>query len=172
MHVWKMSVALIFVQCCVFAESASLVGTYTWCESEREKQVIAQAVEAGVAQIGCLLRSIARSRLTTSTKPFKTLTFTEVSGGCMQMVRDADNPIVTPTNGVAVAWTRNDGKVFQVQQFWAGTALIQIYSDEDMNVRENAYTLAPDGTTLTIAVTIKSTRFKTPIRYALNYLRH
>ena len=31
----------------------------------------------------------------------------------------------------------------------------------------------PYGTlVLTIAVTIKSTRFKTPIRYALNYLRH
>lgn len=171
MHVWKMIVTFVFIQCGVFAESPSLIGSYAWCASENEKQVIAQAVEDGVAQIGCLLRSIARSRLTESTKPFKTLTFAELSGGRIQVVRDADNPIVAPTNGVAVAWTRSDGKVFQVQQFWTGTVLTQIYSDADANIRENAYTLALDGKGLTLAITIKSKRFKVPLRYALHYQR-
>ena len=78
-------------------------------------------------------------------------------------------PRSAPSNGTPIDWTRPaDGEKLKLSMQWDGARLVETLKAED-GQRVNAYTLSPDGSTMTMNVTITSPRLPKPLTYKLAY---
>ncbi len=145
-------------------------GKYQWKETPEAKAALEKAVDAGAQQITWALRKIARGRLTDTTKPYAGISLT-VKDGNVVFERNGTNPIVAKTDGKPVSWKREDGKDYKVTfSIEPNGALKQTFTADD-GVRENVFTLSPDGKTLTMAVSVASKKLKQPVTFSLDYQR-
>lgn len=149
------------------AQRPSLSGTYRYVEAESD--AIGPAIEAAVARMNFITRPIARGRLTRTNTPYQTIRIGEATDQ-VTIVTDQRAPIVSPTDGTPIAWTREDGEVLDVNTRWVDGTLEQTFVAED-GERKNAYSLAPDGNVLELRVTVTSPRLSGPLTYTLRYRR-
>jgi len=63
-----------------------------------------------------------------------------------------------------------NGKKSTLTQSLAGDRITQVFVSED-GKRENEFTLAKDGQTLTLKVTVTNSRLANPVVYSLSYKR-
>lgn len=149
------------------SQNPSLDGTYSYVEADSDP--IKPAIEQVIADMNFITRPIARGRLTKTNAPYQTLSLRE-SAGQVTIVTDQRAPIVSPSDGSPIKWTREDGEVFDVTTRWAGGALEQTFIADD-GQRKNVYSLAADGNTLEMHVTVTSPRLELPLTYTLRYRR-
>ena len=162
-----MIVLMMCVAVCGFAQNWQ--GEYAWVDTPEEKALIEKTVEEGAQQVGRLVRSIARGRLTKSTKPVEKITFT-VKDNVVTMTRsDGETPVSSVADGSKVEWKRKDGEKFTMTQTLEGNILTQTFTDSEGNVRISKYTFAEDGESLELEITINSSSLKTPLNYTLTY---
>jgi hypothetical protein len=152
------------------AEADAYTGNYQWKETPEAKAALEKAVDAGAQQVTWALRKIARGRLTDTTKPYASIKLAIKDGG-ISFERNGANPIVAKTDGKAIDWKREDGKAYKVAfSVEADGVLKQTFTADD-GVRENRFSLSPDGKTLTMKASVSSKKLKVPVTFTLDYLR-
>lgn len=145
---------------------AGLAGT--WTLNRQASDNIEQAINGAVADMNFITRPIARRRLNRTNAAYNRVVI--ATGNQVSVTFDQRRAIVTPANGNAIKWEREDGEMFDVATRMNGATLVQTFTAEDGS-RENSYTLSNNGNTLTMNVTIRSPRLENPLRYKLVYNR-
>ena len=145
----------------------SLQGSYTYDASASDN--IKKAIDAAVAKMNFVTRPIARGRLTKTNQPYQQL---EISYTDAQVTIKTDSraPIVTPANGTPIKWTREDGEKFDVNTRWDKGTLAETFSAED-GQRVNTFSISPDGSVLSMHVTVTSPKLSAPLTYTVKYRR-
>jgi len=177
------SVTARFVAACALLAGAGLVaatdaraqapeefpfaGTFTYVPEESDD--VEAAIGRAVEHMNFLVKRIARPRLRNTNVPYGKVTITRTATE-LSIATDERAPVVSPAAGTPIKWTREDGEVFDVTTVLEGGRLVQSFTAEDGS-RENAFTLSPDGDTLTMTVTIRSDRLREPLVYKLLYRR-
>jgi hypothetical protein len=149
------------------AQQIDFTGSYALDAAQSDN--IDQVVSANLSKVrNRLLRPFARGRLTKTNRPYPALTITQ-QGDEQVTIRYADgSPVVAPTSGQRVGWTREDGEQMEVSATLSQNRLVQTFHAED-GTRVNTFSLSPDGRTLTINVSVDSDRLSSPITYKLVY---
>jgi hypothetical protein len=145
--------------------AASLNGTFTYDAAASDN--INAAIDAAVRDMNFALRPIARGRLRKTNQPYRRIQISHTPQQ-VSVVTDGRAAIVSPANGTPVDWTREDGEKLKVSTEWENGTLEQTFKAED-GQRVNAYTISPDGRTLTMNVTITSPRLKKALNYKMVY---
>lgn len=148
------------------APGAAFEGRYTYAAGPGDP--IGDAIERGIRDMSFVTRPIARRRLRNTNQPYRTIEVALVDGTVATRY-DGRPAIVSPADGAAAPWMRDGEPLTVTTRFEAG-ALVQTFTAED-GVRENVYTLTPDGRRLILSVTLTSPRLPAPIRYQLAYER-
>ncbi|HEX5520961.1 MAG TPA: hypothetical protein VFX29_04660 [Longimicrobiaceae bacterium] len=151
----------------VRAQSAAFNGTFTYDAAASDD--INKAIEQGIAKMNFITRPVARGRLKKTNEPYKKIVIAQTPSE-VSITTDNRAAIVTPANGTAIKWKREDGEVLDVHTAWADGKLVQEFDAED-GKRINSYTISGDGNTLTMHVTVSSPRLPKPITYNLVYRR-
>ncbi len=147
------------------AQPAALAGVYTYDEAASDD--IHAAIEAAIRGMNFIVRPIARSRLRKTNEPLGRVLLSFTATHAAIAIND-DPPIRTPLDGTPIRWERADGEAFDVSTAWASGRLRQTFVAEDGR-RANAYSLGPDGRTLTISVTVSSPRLPRPLTYRMTF---
>jgi hypothetical protein len=145
----------------------AMAGSYVFRPSASDN--VAEVINVAVARMNFVTRPIARGRLRRTNQPYQRIVI-GFGNGQVSIAVDRRSPIVTPANGTPVDWAREDGERLKVSTEWANGRLEQTFEAEDGR-RINAYSLSPDGRTLTLSVTLTSPRLARPITYKLVYDR-
>lgn len=136
----------------------------TW--SLRQAPDMAKAIEAATAGMNFLTRPIARGRLTKLNPVYQRVALTQ--GPSEVTVKFDDRaPIRMPADGRAVAWTREDGEVFQVSARLQGDVLVQHLQGAD-GARTNTFRLDA-ARQLSLSVEVKSAKLSGPLTYTLMF---
>ena len=130
---------------------------------------IKAAIEAGIAKMNFVVRSVARGRLKDVNSPYKRVQIEETSDA-IQVTFDARKPVRTPLDGSTIKWTREDGQVFDASAVLKDGQLIQTFKNDE-GQRMNTFSLAADGKTLTLAVELTSPQLPAPVKYQLTFER-
>lgn len=164
---------LVFGASAAAAQSAApppppgLAGSYSYVQESGD--IVGDAIERGIRDMSFITKPIARRRLRNTNRPYRTITLL-LSESEISTTYDGRAPIRSPADGTAVRWRREDGEMLDVSTSLRDGALTQTFTAEDGS-RENAFILSPDGTGLTLQVTLRSERLPAPITYRLLYRR-
>ncbi|HET9985977.1 MAG TPA: hypothetical protein VFQ38_20425 [Longimicrobiales bacterium] len=173
----RLAVAVPLVPLLLFAVAAGgpaappqtnlIVGTFVLDAGASDD--VAAAIQKATSHMSFITRPIARGRLKKTNLPYHRLVFSP-SPSAYELRIDDRKPIVTPADGSAAKWTREDGEVLGVSTKPRGGALEQRFVADD-GQRVNVYTLSPDGQSLSMDVTVTSPRLPQPVTYRLVYRR-
>ncbi|HEX8701795.1 MAG TPA: hypothetical protein VF815_23405 [Myxococcaceae bacterium] len=141
----------------------SLQGTYTLDAAASDD--VNAAIERAIARMNMVKRPIARGRLKKTTQPYQQMVIEQTSSEVTTTMNNL-KPISTPVNGTPIQWTREDGETFDVSTQWDNGKLKQTFKAED-GQRVNAFSLSPDGSMLTMDVTVTSSKLSRPLLYKL-----
>lgn len=141
----------------------SLQGTYTVDSAASED--VDKAIERAIARMNVVKRPIARGRLKKTNQPYQQVVIEQTSSEVTTTI-DNRKPITTPLTGTPIQWTREDGETFDVSTQWDNGTLKQTFKAED-GQRVNSFTLSPDGSVLTLDVTVTSSKLSRPLLYKL-----
>jgi hypothetical protein len=142
---------------------------------ERSDDVDAK-INTSIAGMNVVVRQVARPRLRSTNISYPRLVFS--FGENVGVDMPGYPSVASPANGQPVFWHRRTGgpcpemrrSCMVVTTTWADGALVQTFRSED-GQRQNVFTVSPDGTTLTMAVTMTSPRLTAPLVYRLVYTR-
>lgn len=149
------------------AQNPALPGSYTL--DAEASDPIRPAIEQAIARMNFITRPVARGRLTRTNEPYRVVTIQQ-SGEEISIITDDRAPIVVQPDGNPMQWQREDGEVLDLTTRWDGPRLEQTFAAED-GERRNVYSIAPDGNTLELHVTVTSPRLAAPLTYTLRYRR-
>jgi hypothetical protein len=143
-------------------------GTYRFAGGTAEEAQRSAAVDRCVASLFFAIRGIARSRLSNGTKiePWVSFAF---DAGMIDYRTPSSPPAASPEQGTVVDY-RSHGERSKLSQRFTNGRLVQIFA-ADEGERMNEWTLAPNGSTLTLLVTISSPKLSVPMVYSLTYRR-
>jgi hypothetical protein len=149
------------------AQTPAFAGTYRLDAAASEN--VHDAIDAAVRPMNRITRPIARRRLRGTNAAYGRVVIA-TSGGQHSIQFDERAPVVSPADGAAIRWRREDGEEFDVSQRVTNGRLEQRFVAEDGS-RMNVFTLSSDGRTLTLQVIIESPRLRDPLTYRLVYNR-
>lgn len=149
------------------SQARSLEGSFVYDAQASEQ--INPAIERAIARMNMVTRPVARGRLRKTNTPYQRITIAHTPTQ-VTVTTDGRNPIVTPAAGTPVDWRREDGEMLKVSTEWKNQVLEQTFAAPDGR-RINAYSISPDGRTLTMNVTVTSPRLAAPLTYRLVYRR-
>jgi hypothetical protein len=149
------------------AEDARLIGVFV--NRTPTDKYIKDAIDRSVASFNFVARPVARSRLKKSNPVITRAEFSRDSTNVVVRL-GTQKPSAASPGGSTVKWTRDDGEVLDVGFSWDGATLVQSFKAED-GMRYNRYSLAPDGNTLTVDVTLTSDMLEVPVKYQLTLAR-
>jgi hypothetical protein len=152
------------------AGTEAYAGKFQWKESPEARAALEKAVDAGAQQVTWALRKIARGRLTETTKPYVSISMT-IKADQIVFERNGTNPITARTDGKAVKWKREDGKEYLVAFAVEADGVLKQTFTADDGVRENRFTLSPDGRILTMQASVSSKKLRQPVVFSLEYMR-
>lgn len=147
-----------------------------WTLDPEQSDDIDAKINTSLAGMNLLVRQVARPRLRTTNVPYPRLVFSFDEN--VTVVMPGYPTVASPANGEPVFWHRRTGgpcpemrrSCVVVTTAWEDRALVQTFRSED-GQRQNVFTVSPDGTTLTMAVTMTSPRLPAPLVYRLVYTR-
>lgn len=140
-------------------------GTYTLNEAASDD--VEAAIKQAVKDVSRLARGRVADELRKNTRPYRRIEIRH-AGAEVSVSTDQWDAIKTAPGGAPVDWTRKDKKKFKVSTAWEGSDLKQTFVGAD-GQRVNTYSLATDGKTLTLRVTVTSGWLKQPLTYSLLY---
>lgn len=150
------------------ASTASLSGTF-----ERDAAAsddVKKAIDHAVSEMNFVMRPVAHGRLEKTNQPYQSVEIA-IAGPNVSIKTDDRPAIVTPAAGTAIKWKREDGEVFDVSTALKDkTRVDQTFAAED-GKRVNTFTVSPDGKTLTMTVTVSSSKLPRPLTYKQVYKR-
>ncbi len=149
------------------AQKSGLDGTYILDETDSDN--MNEVIEDAVGKLNFLTRDIARERLKKLNPAYRQVAITSTPNEISVTV-DNQPPLRTSAKGAPVAWVGPDGEKVNARMQLAGRRLAQTFTSADGR-RVNAYTLSPDGRTLTMQVTETSPRLSQTITYKQVYRR-
>lgn len=129
---------------------------------------MAKAIEAATADMNVLTRPIARGRLTKLNPIYQRVALHQGPSETTVQLDDRA-PIRMPADGRVVAWTREDGEIFQVSARLQGDQLVQHLQGAD-GARTNTFRLDA-AQQLTLSVEVKSAKLSRALVYALAFAR-
>ena len=157
------------------AQQSALRGT--WTLNREQSDDINARINSAVARMNVVVRQIARPRLrsTNSAYPRMVISYDEQN---VRVDTQGRPSVTSPANGQPVLWQRETGRTctvvrgdcVRVTTEWEAGHLEQAFVAED-GQRVNAFTVSPDGNTLTMNVTVTSPRLPAPLIYRLVYNR-
>jgi len=124
-------------------------------------------IESATASMNFVVRPIARGRLKKTNDAYKRIQIQRTATETVIQYDDRKAQHM-PADGSAVAWTREDGEVFQISAKAAGADLVQTYKGVDGG-RSNVFHVDPATGLLSVAVTITSPKLPQPMTYTLTY---
>ena len=159
---------LVATPVAVRAQTAgSIAGTFVLDRSASDD--VSKAIAAAIKDMNFVTRPIARGRLQKTNQPYQRVTIATAGANTVVTV-EQQPPRQAPSNGTPIDWTRPDGEKMKLSMRWENGQLVETFKPED-GQRVNAYTLSPDGSTLTMNVTITSPRLSKPLTYKLAFKR-
>lgn len=160
--------ALLLLPAAASAQSSNpVLGTYRLNQGASDD--VREAINTAVRPMNFITRPIARGRLVKTNEPYQRVVLAQQNGR-VSTVMDDRAPIVTPADGTAIDWTREDGEQLKVSTRWVNGKLVQRFQAED-GARTNTYSVSPDGRTLTMDVLIESGKLPRPLTYKLVFDR-
>jgi len=149
------------------AQESSMRGTFVLDRAHSDD--VNRAIETAVSRMSFITRPIARGRLRRTNTPYSRLSI-DFTPQQIQVHVEQRSPMDSPANGQPIKWRREDGEVLDLSTEWTNGRLVQTFRAEDGS-RTNTFSIAPDGHTLTMHVTIRSPRLPAPVEYNLVYTR-
>lgn len=149
------------------AQSQTMEGSYTFVAEGSDD--LNQAIEAAVAKMNFVIRPLARRRLRNANLPYRGISITSTATEITTRP-DTGAPVTSPSDGTPVLWVRETGEKLHVTTEWQAGTLEQTFRADD-GQRVNRFSLSPDGSVLTMHVTVTSPRLPRPLTYALRYRR-
>ncbi len=148
---------------------AAYVGSYVFVGGARERNEVLAAIDRAIAGMSFFAVPFARSRLRDRNPAWGSIAI-RLSPGVIEVQLDA-RALRTPDTGANTPAHGATGDAITVsQRFDANNHLVQVVT-ADRGGRRTEFTLAPDGTTLTMAVTITSSALPRAVRYSLTFRR-
>jgi hypothetical protein len=149
------------------AQERSIQGVFV--NQSKSDEAIRIAIDAAVKDFNFIARPIARSRLK-KTNPLITRIEIAHTGNAVSIQLDKSKPTVTEPGKPPIKWTRDDGEEFDVSTDWKAGTLQQSFVAPD-GTRTNRFSISPDGSILTVDVTLTSPQLKAPVNYRLVFAR-
>lgn len=135
--------------------------------TEAARQTVEAAIEEIVADMSVFGRPIARGRLRDTTEPCSTLEIAFPDNTIRVQCEDQP-PTVSPNSPSLVNYRAEDGAIYQIGQQQSAGVLRQIFYGKD-GMRTNRLSLAPDGETIEMDVTVESDQLPYPLEYSLTF---
>ncbi|MCA9613186.1 MAG: hypothetical protein H6721_07605 [Sandaracinus sp.] len=149
------------------ATEADLPGTYRLASSTSDaQQRVDAAIEAGVASMGPLRRSVGRRRLRAK-NPIRRELVIALNGDRVSVSYDGERFDVR--RGVRETVRLSDGEAVRLRATVEGARLTLHWQGDD-GERRDTFTRRPDGS-LVFGVTVTSEQLPNPVRYRLVYRR-
>ena len=160
------AVATIALPRVAVAQAGTIAGTYVL--DRKASDNVEKAIQAAVKDMNFITKPIARGRLNKTNQPYQRVIIA-TAGANTVITIDSLPPRQAPSNGTPIDWKRPaDGEKMKLSMKWDGGHLVETFKPED-GQRVNEYVLSPDGSTLTMHVTITSPRLPKPLKYNLVY---
>jgi hypothetical protein len=150
-------------------QAPTLEGTYTLEGSSAATKTISEAIDAAVDGMGFISKRIARNELRKKNLPPPqqiTISFTKAE---VNVTTELAGTIQTPINGVFVKKVVRGDKL-DVSTRWKDGKLERTFRT-GKGERVNTYSLSNEKRTLTMGVTVTSSRLPRHLLYELNYRR-
>ena len=148
------------------ADEPAWVGVFI--NDEKSDAGVPQAIEAAIADMNFLTRSVARGRLKKTNTLSQRITITRQTG-TISVRFDERKPAEMPADGSVAKWTGEDGEQFDVTARAEPGRLVQTFKAED-GQRMNTF-IAEDAQRLTLEVQVTSPRLPKPLTYTVHYRR-
>lgn len=150
------------------AGNAGLDGSYSFSGGDSERRRLAHAMDASVAGLNVIARTVARHRLRSRVIVEPSLAYKRVGSDMEYTV--GGQTVRTPLSGAPIAAVNPAGDSMKMRQWFEGKNLVQVFELE-FGVRRNELALATSGSELTMKVEITSSQLSGPVRYQLTYRR-
>lgn len=147
------------------AQAGSIAGS--WVLDRAASDNVDRAIATAVKDMNFVTRPIARGRLQKTNQPYQQVSIATAGANTVVTI-DKQPARQAPSDGTPIDWTRADGEKMKLSMRWEDGRLIETFKPED-GQRVNAYSLSPDGQTLTMNVTITSPRLPKPLTYRLAF---
>jgi hypothetical protein len=149
-------------------ERVRFAGTFLFGGDGAEEAARRAAIERTIDRLFFAIRGIARSRLSrgTTIEPWVAFAFRD---GKIRVRVSSGTEATSPEQGTFADHV-SSGERTRVSQKLAGGKLTQVFA-ADEGKRVNEWTLAPDGRTLALRVTVSSPKLSVPLVYTLTYKR-
>lgn len=145
-------------------------GSFALVDAAAASEKVNKAIEEVVKPLNFIVRGRARDYLKKTNIPYQRIVIS-CSQSEVSITTDKRAPIRTSSSGDPKDWTREDGEKFRVSTVCKSEELQQVFQGSN-GQRVNAYSIATDDKTLTMQVTITSSRLKQPLKYQLSYRRN
>ncbi len=145
------------------------VGSYTYAGDAAEQMARLDAIDRSARTVFFAFRGIAHSKLADRTRIVPSGRF-EFSGGNIRSTAPGYPPAVSPETGAPAPYRASEDAVVLSQRF-DGERLVQTFEAHGGGVRKNEFALSPDGSVLTVRVTLSSPKLSLPVGYTLTYRR-
>jgi hypothetical protein len=164
----------------LFAIGASAQGSAQfsgpWVLDVQQSDNVGAKINATISPMNVLVRQLARPRLRATNVPYPQLIFDV--GDNVHVDMPGYPSVSSPADGRPAFWHRKTGRscaqmhgdCVEVTTVWEAGRLLQTFRAQD-GQRQNIFTLSPDATTLSMAVTMTSPRLPGPLAYRLVYTR-
>lgn len=149
-------------------EAGGLTGSFVYAGStDQGRQVIEEAIEEGIDEMGFMKKPVARRRLRAKNQLARYIDIA-VRGDQVAVRFDRERTYVTPADGTPVMVRLADGEEVQLSQTYTGERLVQVFTSED-GQRRTVFEMDDGGLEMTTTVTGR--QLPGPVRYELDYQR-
>lgn len=145
----------------------ALEGRYRYAGGEAEDALRKAAIDRAISDMFFAIRPIARHRLGNATRILPWISFS--FGGGQIRTRGPESLDLQSPDGSSIVHTWRGEKSRATQRLTANGVMQRFVADDGTGQSE--WRLSPDGSTLTLRVTITSPRLPTPVVFSLTYRR-
>lgn len=144
-------------------------GQFVYAGGEPQRAQVEAAIERAIEGMFFVAKPIARGKLRDKTeiKPHIGFSFAHAS---ITSTASGVAPATSPDDGTAISYVAAGESLKLSQKLTPSGHLVQTFAAAE-GTRTNDYVLSADGSQLTVAVTISSSKLPRPVRYVLGYRR-
>lgn len=143
-------------------------GRYAYAGGQKQRDGVAAAIEATVAELNPLIRNLGRKRLTEANQIPKQVSIS-INGDKLTLDFDGRSHEVS-LDGKPLKTQSRDGEKVKVSHRMRGDRLVEII-DGTGGDRRNTLSLSDDCNRLTLKVSITSNQLPVPVEYRLTFKR-
>lgn len=147
----------------LLAQAPSWDGDYAFDPERSDK--LAETIKKATESLNFAMKPILRKKLEGSEKPAQTLSI--LKGASVTLTVEKNLPF-TAAPGSPAKWKRSDGEAFDVACELQEGGFLLTFRQDDV-ARAQAFSLSPDGRTLTVEVILRNPRLPEPMKYRLVY---